>query len=109
MRLNKLEKLDLRYSLPKVKRFKPIQPPTREEWEMGDTMNSINLICLNVRLLLNAKIINESDMDDGEINLYVNNAMKTVSRIFECIDNGYMMKTEFDTIKRDFNIRFDDD
>jgi hypothetical protein len=108
MRLNKPKAIQ---GLTNIKRLKSIPSLSPlEEWEMGDTMNSIDLICLNARLLLNAKIINESDnMDDGEINLYVNNAMKTVKRIFECIDNGYMMKTEFDTIKREFNIRFDDE
>lgn len=111
MKLNKLEKLNLRYSLPKVKRFKPIPKPTLEEWETGDIVSGIQICLLISHLLYDVKFLidDRPDLTAGEHQLLFISYMTAVKKLFQKDkDQSYILKKEFDEIKNNFNIKFDD-
>ena len=104
MRLSELKTIQ---ELPKIKRFKPIPKPTLEEWETGDIIDGIQICLLISRLLFNLKI----KLDDENVSEFVFiSYMTAVKLLFQKDkDQGYIMQKEFNQIKKDFNIRFDED
>ena len=105
MSLNKLEAIQ---GLTNLKQLKPISPLSpREEWMRGEIVNSIDLISLSARLLLNQSIFIKTISDHGERALQYDNTIKVIKHLFECIDEGWMLQKEFNQIKKVFNIKLD--
>lgn len=70
-------------------------------------MNAIKINLLIAYILYDAKMLSENIKDVCETRLIFNSYMLIVKRLFELMDEGYMMKKEFNQIKRDLKIKFD--
>jgi len=105
MSLNKLEAIQ---GLTNLKQLKPISPLSpREEWMRGEIVNSIDLLSLSARLLLNQSLSIGQRAGKGEKALQYDNTIKVIKHLFECIEEGWMLKKEFNQIKKVFNIKLD--
>ena len=73
-------------------------------------MNAIQICLLISHVGYNAMMIIEDGKEwTGAKALLIDSHFLIVKRLFERIDEGYIMQKEFNQIKRDFNIRFDED
>ena len=93
-----------------LKRLKPIPSLSpREEWQLGEIVSAVKILLLISYVSYYAMMIIEDGKEwTGDKALIFNSYMLIVKRLFELVDDGYMMKKEFNQIKRDFKIKFDD-
>ena len=90
--------------------MKPIPSlSAREEWQRGAIVNAIEIILLISHVNYNAMMIIEDGKEwTGEKKLLIDSHLLIVKKLFELEkEQGYMMKKEFNQIKKDFKIKFD--
>lgn len=108
MRSNKLEVIQ---ELPKIQRLKAIPSISPiEDWQKGEIVNAIKILLLISYVNYDAMMIIEDGQEwTCDKALLINSYMLIVKRLFELVDDGYMMKKEFNQIKKNFKIKFDGD
>ncbi|AFV98255.1 MULTISPECIES: hypothetical protein [unclassified Sulfuricurvum] len=106
MRSNELKTIQ---AVPKIKRLKPIPSLSpREEWQRGEIVNAVKILLLIAYVNHDAMMIIEDGKEwTGEKALLIDTYLLIVKRLFGYVDEGYMMKKEFNQIKKDLKIRFD--
>jgi len=102
MRLNKLPKLSTLQNVTEITHLTPL-PSLSPPIVSGVTIN-----LLIAHLLHDQSLLIDTVMDAGEKNLKFYTSMKMIKYLFEMSDHNFMMQEEFNQIKRDFKIRFDD-
>ena len=106
----KLSKPKSIQGLTEIKRLKPIGKLLQiEDWQNGAIVDSIKIILLISHVNYNAMMIIEDGKEwTGEKALIIDSHLLIVKRLFERMDDGYIMQKEFNRIKRDFKVKFDD-
>lgn len=107
MRSNKPKPIQ---DLTNLKRMKPIPSlSAREEWQRGAIVSGIKINLLISYTLYNAMMILEDGKEwTGEKALLIDTHLLIVKRLLQIDEEqGYMMKKEFNQIKKDFKIKFD--
>lgn len=106
MRSNKPKPIQ---DITNLKRLKPIPSLSpREEWQRGEIVNAVKILLLISYVNYDAMMIIEDGKEwTGDKALLVNSYMMITKRLFEKLDEGYMMKKEFMKIKKNLKIKFD--
>lgn len=93
--------------LTNLKRLKPIGKLLNiEEWQNEETVSVIDILSMNSHILYDASMMLHGHKPYN--GLLIDTYMNTVKILFERIDQGYMLKSEYKEIKKKYNIKFDD-